>query len=90
MEIAAKAQSHGPVMVEGLQAGFLIYSESRSDKDFALFEVTENGIATYSRICTKDEKKKLRKMVYGQRVVKSITPKELLKSKDSCLLFVYC
>jgi len=57
---------------ESLYAGFLSYDYG-AVKEFAAFELMEDvPTPLFKRICNPTEKKKLKKLVYGDRVVKSI------------------
>jgi hypothetical protein len=65
--------SKGPVMLDdSTLAGFLV-SERGTCKEYCAFKVTEGlASATFVRLCTPEEKRYLKKLVYGERCVKSV------------------
>jgi hypothetical protein len=90
MPIDAPAGSGQPVTADNgeLRAGFLIYSDQKRDKDYALFNILQDGNAVFSREPTKEEKKRLKKLVYGSMSLRSVkTP--LQRSEWDCEIFFY-
>lgn len=60
---------------ESLYAGFASY-EFGSVKEFAAFELIEGvPLPVLKRVCTPEEKKKLKKLVYGLKSVQSVRHK---------------
>lgn len=70
---------------EGLYAGFLVETGSCGEsRSYALFEIGEDGLAKFSRLCKKPEKKLLAKAHYHFKALKNVE----VKTRDgSCLLF---
>lgn len=74
-----------PIMLDdSLQAGYLL--PETGSREYAAFELQSgDAVATLARICTPEERKRLRKMVHGERIVHSIP--FVTTHGEKCLLF---
>lgn len=79
------------ILEDGLQAGQLMNDDGDaripSTKEFVGFEVDPgSGAITFRRHCTRAEKKKLGKMLHGDKVIRRI--RQNTASGETCLMLV--
>jgi hypothetical protein len=85
--MTTKAETGSAVIEDNLHAGFVM-SDEGGTKEFALFKVPDGPqSAQFVRNCTKEEKKRLKKKVYGQKIIRSI-PCSPGAREEGFLLFV--
>jgi len=78
-----------PICIDGMQAGFLFF-ENGTPKEYVLYSVIEGKDPEFVRLCSRDQKNKLRKLVYHKRVVRSQLRGELLSTgkREYSLFFI--
>ena len=84
-------QNTAILLEDGLQAGQLVSDDGDaripSRKEFVAFAVDSgSGAITFDRHCTRAEKKKLGKMLHGDKVIRRI--RQYTASGEVCLMFV--
>ncbi len=87
----APIQSTAVLLEDGLQAGQLVTDDGDaripSRKEFVGFAVDSgSGAITFGRHCTRAEKKKLGKMLHGDKVIRRV--RQYTASGEVCLMFV--
>ena len=79
------------LLEDGLQAGQLMHDDADArippTKEFVGFEVDPgSGAITFRRNCTRAEKKKLGKMLHGDKTIRRV--RQSTASGETCLMFV--
>lgn len=86
-----QAENTAILLEDGLQAGQLVTDDGDaripSKKEFVGFAVDSgSGAITFNRQCTRAEKKKLGKMLHGDKIIRRV--QQHTASGETCLMFV--